>query len=154
MRLTYAGDSPCWSRSEANVCLLCLSRHRRYYLPFLTMSGDVTQGSAHIGKLGSQRRGGERIANIVLWSLQALEESEELVARVVPGRSAIGWYGSRECLLLHRQGCLEIDHMCCSTYSVPTTRKLGQAAMQNCSLFRLYPESAVVSGRASLARGR
>ena len=25
----------------AVVCLLCLARHRRYYLPFLTISGNV-----------------------------------------------------------------------------------------------------------------
>jgi len=81
----------------------------RHYVSFLTMSGDVGYGPTHIGKFGSQRGGGERIANIVLATLQALEEPEELIAWVITGRSAIGRYGSRKRLLLHLQRRLQID---------------------------------------------
>ncbi len=54
------------------------------------MSGDIGYGPALIGRFGSKRGGGERIANIVFTTLQALEEPEELIAWVITGRSALG----------------------------------------------------------------
>jgi len=81
----------------------------RHYLSCLTMSGDVGQQPATVGRCWKTCGSATASPDIVFRSLQAVEESQELIAGAVPGRAALGRARSGERLFLHRQRRLQID---------------------------------------------
>src|SRR6266704_5084916 len=100
---------PACSRCIAQVCRLCLSRHRRHYLPFRTMSGsgeplpfgpEIPDG---VAKSLSES------PDIVSCLLQAVQEGEESIAGFVTPRCSIGRGCLGKCFLLHGKCRFEIN---------------------------------------------
>ena len=83
-------------------------RNRRPYSAFRTMPSDVGHPSCSGQKwLLKTTRGNQALG--IVWYLQAVEEAKKLIARSIPTRPAIQRCRPGECLLLHRQGGLQID---------------------------------------------
>jgi hypothetical protein len=52
---------------SAQVCRLCLRRHRRHYVPFLTISGNLEGLLEHLGSVG--------------WAVNVLGQSPDIVSQ-------------------------------------------------------------------------
>src|ERR1700732_2849433 len=70
-------------RAVAQVCLLCLRRHRRHYVPFLTISGNLEGLLEHLGSVG--------------WAVNVLGQSPDIVSRSYKlFRKSRSWSAGRE----------------------------------------------------------
>lgn len=80
----------------------------RHYLPFLTMSCNVSASAGTTGTCWSRRVASRSITRHSLLVLQTIEEIQELVTGLISARSAVQRCRFRERLFLHGERCVEI----------------------------------------------
>jgi hypothetical protein len=97
---------------RAQVCRLSTQRHSRHYLPFLTMSCDLTEwllGRSRIEVPIAAILNPSQDIVFLPTDLQTVQEGEEWVSGLIAPWSAVPRGRLRQRLLLHRECRVEID---------------------------------------------
>jgi len=104
-----ATSIPACSKCMAQVCRLCLERHKRHYLPFLIMSCNGEPLRIWIGDFRPRPAKPRTLLDIILCRLQTVQESEESVARFIATRRCMRRGCLSKCFFLHGECRFEIN---------------------------------------------